>query len=50
MKIVGGVVMAWDSYLEKNQDRFVDELRSFISIPSVLAADEHCEDVVKAGE
>ena len=42
--------MAWDSYLEKNQDRFVEELRSFISIPSVSAADEHFEDVVKAGE
>ena len=42
--------MAWDSYLEKNQGRFVEELRSFISIPSVSAADEHFEDVVKAGE
>ena len=42
--------MAWDSYLEKNQDRFVDELSAFISIPSVSAADEHFEDVVKAGE
>ena len=42
--------MAWDSYLEKNQDRFVEELRSFISIPSVSAADEHFGDVVKAGE
>ena len=42
--------MAWDSYLEKNQDRFVDELSAFISIPSVSAADEHFQDVVKAGE
>ncbi len=42
--------MAWDSYIEKNQDRFVDELSAFISIPSVSAADEHFQDVVKAGD
>ena len=42
--------MSWNTYLENNQNRFVDELSDFISIPSVSASDEHFNDVVKAGE
>ena len=42
--------MSWSIFLDQNQDRFVDELKAFISIPSVSAADEHFQDVVKAGE
>ena len=42
--------MAWSTYIEQNQNRFIDELKTFISIPSVSASDEHFQDVVKAGE
>ena len=42
--------MSWNTYLEDNQNRFIDELSDFISIPSVSASDEHFNDVVKAGE
>ena len=49
-KKIGKIIMAWSTYIEQNQNRFIDELKTFISIPSVSASDEHFQDVVKAGE
>ena len=40
----------WQSYLSKNQDRFIEELLDFIRIPSVSALPEHAEDVQGAAE
>jgi len=37
-------------YIEKNQDRFVDELREWLTIPSISALSEHDEDVYAAAE
>ncbi len=42
--------MSWNTYLDRNKDRFINELVNFISIPSVSALDLHFQDVVKAGE
>ena len=42
--------MSWNLYLKNNNDRFVQELSQFISIPSISATDEHFKDVVRAGE
>jgi acetylornithine deacetylase/succinyl-diaminopimelate desuccinylase-like protein len=40
----------WESYLEENQDRFIDELLDFVRIPSISALPEHADDVQKAAE
>lgn len=37
-------------YIEKNQDRFVDELREWLTIPSISALSEHDENVYAAAE
>jgi acetylornithine deacetylase/succinyl-diaminopimelate desuccinylase-like protein len=40
----------WQRYLEQNQDRFLDELKDFIRIPSISALPEHAQDVQDAAE
>ena len=42
--------MNWEDYLSANQDRFVEELRDLVRIPSVSAKPEHMPDVEAAGE
>jgi len=42
--------MGWAEYLDKHQDRFVEELCDFIRIPSVSAKPENAGDVREAGE
>jgi acetylornithine deacetylase/succinyl-diaminopimelate desuccinylase-like protein len=42
--------MNWEEYLSANQDRFVEELRDLVRIPSVSAKPEHMPDVEAAGE
>jgi acetylornithine deacetylase/succinyl-diaminopimelate desuccinylase-like protein len=39
-----------DEYLDQNADRFVEELRAFLRIPSVSADSRHKEDVRRAAE
>ena len=41
---------AWQAYLDSEQDRFVEELKDFIRIPSVSAKPENAEDVQRAAE
>ena len=40
----------WDSYLSENQDRFIEELKDFLRIPSISSLPEHADDVVQAGQ
>ena len=40
---------AYESYLEKHQDRFLEELLEFLRIPSISALPERAEDVERAG-
>jgi acetylornithine deacetylase/succinyl-diaminopimelate desuccinylase-like protein len=40
----------WESYLEQNKERFLEELFDFIRIPSISALPEHAKDVQQAGE
>jgi acetylornithine deacetylase/succinyl-diaminopimelate desuccinylase-like protein len=40
----------WQQYLDDNQGRFVDELFSYLRIPSVSSLSEHAGDVQKAAE
>ena len=35
----------WETYLEENRQRFLDELLDFLSIPSISALPEHKHDV-----
>ncbi len=42
--------MNWEEYLSANQDRFVEELRDLVRIPSVSAKPEHMPDIEAAGE
>ena len=42
--------MSWQTYLDDNQSRFIEELRELVRIPSVSAKPEHMPDVVAAGE
>src|SRR5690606_15360978 len=39
-----------DQYLSQNADRFVEELKSFLRIPSVSAISAHQKDVRQAAE
>lgn len=39
-----------EAYLEKHQQRFVDELREWLAIPSISTLSEHEEDVYRAAE
>ncbi|MCA9984615.1 MAG: dipeptidase [Anaerolineales bacterium] len=40
----------WEEYLQLHQERFIDELIEFVSIPSVSALPQHASDVRQAGE
>ncbi len=40
----------WSSYLEKQQDRFLDELKAFLRIPSISALPQHAADVERAAQ
>lgn len=40
----------WKEYLEKNKDRFLDELLSLLKIPSVSARSEHKGDMEKCAQ
>ena len=39
-----------DTYIEKNRDRFLEELKAFLSIPSVSTLPEHRPDIERASE
>ena len=39
---------AWETYLQTNQERFVNELMAFLSIPSISSIPEYQADVRKA--
>jgi acetylornithine deacetylase/succinyl-diaminopimelate desuccinylase-like protein len=41
---------SWQTYLSENQDRFVEEMLEFLSIPSVSSLPEHAADVQAAAE
>ena len=41
---------AWDDYLEKNKDRFLNEMLDLLRIPSVSAKSEHKDDMQKCAE
>ncbi len=40
----------WHAYLEKNRDRFLEELLDFLRIPSISSLPEHRSDVEKAAQ
>ncbi|MEM7334817.1 MAG: dipeptidase [Chloroflexota bacterium] len=40
----------WESYLANNQDRFLEELKDFLRIPSISSLPEHTQDVMEAGQ
>jgi len=42
--------MTTQTYLDREQSRFIEELKDFIRIPSVSAKPEHVEDVKRAGQ
>ena len=42
--------MTWQDYLDREQDRFVEELADFVRIPSVSAKPEHEDDVRAAAD
>ncbi|MCH8165766.1 MAG: dipeptidase [Planctomycetes bacterium] len=39
-----------DAYIEKNQGRFLEELKDFLSIPSISTLPEHRPDIERASE
>ncbi len=41
---------AWNTYLDQNKDRFLDELLDLLRIPSVSADSKHNEDTAKCAE
>ena len=41
---------AWNDYLEKNKDRFLNEMLDLLRIPSVSAKSEHKGDMQKCAE
>ncbi|MGB1253035.1 MAG: peptidase M20, partial [Candidatus Promineifilaceae bacterium] len=41
--------MSWSTYLAENQDRYLEELKDFLRIPSVSSLPEHAADVAHAG-
>lgn len=43
-------MQVWKDYLEKNKDRFLNELLELLRIPSVSAKSEHRNDMVKCAE
>ncbi len=40
----------WQTYLDENHDRFLDELLDFLRIPSVSALPDHADDVARAAD
>ncbi|MEM7351243.1 MAG: dipeptidase [Acidobacteriota bacterium] len=40
----------WQSHLQDQQERFIEELIEFLRIPSVSSLSEHAADVVRAGD
>jgi acetylornithine deacetylase/succinyl-diaminopimelate desuccinylase-like protein len=42
--------MNWTDYLERNTNRFLDELKDFLRIPSISALPDHAPDVRRAAE
>lgn len=42
--------MSWETYLDRNQQRFVEELLDFVRIPSVSAKPENIPDVQRAAD
>ncbi len=40
--------MTWQTYLEEQQPRYLDELLQFLTIPSISALPEHADDVQQA--
>lgn len=42
--------MGWQDYLDREQERFVAELKDFVRIPSVSAKPENIPDVMRAAE
>lgn len=40
----------WHEYLQENRERFVEELKELLRIPSISSLPEHAEDVRRAGE
>src|SRR5688572_31812077 len=43
-------MQAWNDYLEKNKDRFLNEMLDLLRIPSVSAKSEHKADMQKCAE
>ena len=43
-------MQAWKDLLEKNKDRFLEELLDLLRIPSVSASTDHSSDMVKCAE
>jgi acetylornithine deacetylase/succinyl-diaminopimelate desuccinylase-like protein len=41
---------AWQDYLEKNKDRFLNEMLDLLRIPSVSAKKEHKDDMIRCAE
>ncbi|HEY6505873.1 MAG TPA: dipeptidase [Chitinophagaceae bacterium] len=41
---------AWNTYLEKNKDRFLNEMLDLLRIPSVSAKSEHKADMLKCAD
>jgi len=41
---------AWKDYLEKNKERFLNELLELLRIPSISARSEHKQDMVRCAE
>lgn len=39
---------SWKAYLEENQDRYLEELKEFLTIPSISSLPEHRQDVERA--
>src|SRR5687768_16864007 len=44
------LMSSWQSYLNDNQSRFVEEMLDFLSIPSISSLPQHAGDVQAAGE
>jgi acetylornithine deacetylase/succinyl-diaminopimelate desuccinylase-like protein len=43
-------VSDWQTYLEANRDRFLDDLKSYLRIPSISSLPEHADDVAAAAK
>ncbi len=41
---------SWQTYLNENQEHFIDDLLAFLRIPSISALPEHADDVQRAAD